>query len=139
MTFLKGLYEGIESRYEIQKRSYGRPVHKVPVYVYDMYQFIREHRDEAIIVTDPKGKYVMHVKQELATLFKEHRVVNVFIGAREGIPVGIFRFANLVVDLCPQVTIATDYALVSTVIAFITALEEAGVLEKFQRREKKHK
>jgi len=136
-TFLRGLFEGIESRYQIQVRSYGRPVHKVPVYIYDMYQFVREHRNEAIIVTDPKGEYITHVKHELARLFREYPVVNVFIGAREGIPVGIFRFADLVVDLCPQVTIATDYALVSTVIAFISALEEAGALEKFPERPRK--
>ena len=139
LTFLQGIKEGIESRYEIQKRSYGRSVHKVPVYVYDMYQYVREHRDEPIIVTDPKGAYIMHVKDKLAEIFTKHDKVHVLIGAREGIPVGIFRIATLVIDLIPQVTIATDYALTSTVIAILAALEEMNVLEKYEAKRKRKK
>ncbi len=139
LTFLQGVKEGIESRYEIQKRSYGRPVHKVPTYVYDMYQYVREHRDEPIIVTDPKGAYIMHVKDKLAEIFTKHDKVHVLIGAREGIPVGIFRIATLVIDLIPQVTIATDYALTSTVIAILAALEEMNVLEKYEVKRKRKK
>ncbi len=142
LTFLEGVKEGIESRYQIQKRSYGRPVHKVPVYVYELYQYVRLHRNEPIIVTDPKGEYVMHVKDKLAEIFTKYDKVHILVGAREGIPVGIFRFATLVIDLIPQVTIATDYAITSTVIAIVSALEEAGVLEKYEThymRKKKSK
>ncbi len=139
LTFLEGVYEGIESRYEIQKRCYGRPVHKVPVTVYEMYQYVRDHRDEAIIVTDPKGEYLMHVKDRLAEIFKNYDRVHIFVGAREGIPVGIFRFAKLVIDLIPQVTIATDYAITSTIIGLVAALEEAGALEKYETKYMKKK
>jgi len=131
--FIEGVFEGLESRYEIQRRSYGRPTRRVPVYVYELYQFVRIKRGEPIIVTDPKGDYVVHVKDKLAELFKRERV-NVLIGAREGIPIGIFRFADLVVDLIPDVTISTDYALTSTVIAFISALEEVGALEHYVKK-----
>ncbi len=139
VTFLQGVQEGIESRYQIQKRSYGRPVHKVPVYVYDLYQYVRLHKDEPIIVTDPKGQYIMHVKDKLAEIFTKYDKVHILVGAREGIPVGIFRFATLVIDLIPQVTIATDYAITSTVIAIISALEEAGALEKYETHYMKKK
>ncbi len=139
LAFLQGVKEGIESRYQIQKRSYGRPVHRVPVYVYELYQYVREHRGEPIIVTDPKGHYIMHVKDKLAEIFSSHEKVHVLIGAREGIPVGIFRFATLTVDLIPQVTIATDYAITSTVIAVIAALEEQGVLERYETKYMKKK
>lgn len=131
MKFLEGVLEGIESRYEIQKRCYGRPVHKVPVHVYELFQYVREHKDEPIIVTDPKGEYIMHVKDKLAEIFQKYDKVHILVGAREGIPVGIFRFATLVIDLIPQVTISTDYAITSTVIGLVSALEEAGVLEKY--------
>jgi len=134
LAFLQGVREGIESRYQIQRRSYGRPVHKVPVYVYELYQYVREHRGEPIIVTDPKGQYIMHVKDKLAEIFREHDRVHILVGAREGIPVGIFRFATLTIDLIPQVTIATDYAITSTVIAIIAALEEQGVFEKYETK-----
>ncbi|NPB00827.1 MAG: RNA-binding protein [Crenarchaeota archaeon] len=134
VSFLEGVLEGIESRYSIQKRCYGRPVHKVPVQVYDLFQYVREHRDEPIIVTDPKGEYIMHVKDKLAEIFQKHDKVHILVGAREGIPVGIFRFATLVIDLIPQITISTDYAITSTVIGLISALEETGILEKYVTR-----
>ncbi|NPA23967.1 MAG: RNA-binding protein [Crenarchaeota archaeon] len=142
VSFLEGVIEGIESRYDIQRRCYGRPVHKVPVSVYELFQYVREHKDEPIIVTDPKGEYVMHVKDKLAEIFKKSDRVHILVGAREGIPVGIFRFATLVVDLIPQVTISTDYAITSTVIGIVSALEEAGILEKYvthhmRKREKR--
>ncbi len=136
--FLDGLFEGIESRFSIQERSYGRKPRRVPVYVYELFQFVRSvYGKEPIIVTDPKGEYITHVKDKLAELFRRYDRVNVLIGAREGIPVGIFRFADLVVDLSPEITISTDYALVSTVMAFIAALEEAGALEHHERRRKR--
>ena len=49
---------------------------------------------------------------------------NFLIGSREGIPTGIYRFANLVVDLCPGVTIATDSAISSAMIALSFSLQE---------------
>ncbi len=133
-SFLEGVLEGIESRYDIQRRCYGRPVHKVPVSVYELFQYVREHKDEPIIVTDPKGEYIMHVKDKLAEIFQKSKRVHVLVGAREGIPVGIFRFATLVIDLIPQVTISTDYAITSTIIGLVSALEESGVFEKYVTR-----
>ncbi len=139
LAFLQGVKEGIESRYQIQKRSYGRPVHKVPVYIYELYQYVREHKNEPIIVTDPRGQYIMHVKEKLAEIFQRHNKIHILIGAREGIPVGIFRYATLTIDLIPQITIATDYAITSTIIAITAALEEQGVLEKYETKYMKKK
>jgi len=136
-TFLKGVLEGRDSRYQIQVKSYGRPVHKVPVYVYEMYQLVRHIKGKPVIVTDPRGEYLTHVKDKIAELFSKGDKVYVFIGAREGIPVGIFRFADLVVDLIPQITISTDYAPVATVIGIVAALEEAGALPKFTGKRKR--
>lgn len=136
-TFLKGVLEGRDSRYRIQVKSYGRPVHKVPVYVYEMYQLVRHIKGKPVIVTDPRGEYLTHVKDKIAELFSKGSKVYVLIGAREGIPVGIFRFADLVVDLIPQITISTDYAPVATVIGIVAALEETGALPKFTGKRKR--
>ncbi len=130
-TFLEGLEEGIQSRYEVQRRSYGRPVHRVRVYVYDLYQFVRLRRGEPIVVTDPKGAYVSRVGERLADLYRRGRL-NVLVGAREGIPTGVFRFADLVVDLIPQVTISTDYVIPSLAIALVSVLDEAGLLDRYR-------
>ncbi|AET32800.1 hypothetical protein P186_1372 [Pyrobaculum ferrireducens] len=129
-VFLDAVEEGIESRYQIQIKSYGRSVWRVPVYVYELYQYVRDRSGEPIVVTDPKGDYITHVKERLAELFRSKRV-NILIGAREGVPPGVFRFASLVVDLVPEVTIATDFVIPSIAIAIVAALEEAGALPKY--------
>ncbi|ABP51208.1 MAG: SPOUT family RNA methylase [Pyrobaculum arsenaticum] len=134
--FAEAVEEGIESRYQIQTRSYGRPVWKVPVHVYELYQWVRDRAGEPLIVTDPKGDYVTHAKERLAELFKSGRV-NVLIGAREGVPTGVFRFASLVIDLIPEVTIATDFVVPALAIGLISALEEAGTLPRYLGKRKK--
>ncbi|MEM1878576.1 MAG: SPOUT family RNA methylase [Desulfurococcaceae archaeon] len=48
--------------------------------------------------------------------------VHVTVGAREGVPTGIFRYANFVLDVAPGVVISTDYALASALIALATML-----------------
>ncbi|MFN3804873.1 MAG: SPOUT family RNA methylase [Pyrobaculum sp.] len=137
-TFLEAVESGIKSRYQIQVKSYGRSVWRVPVYVYELYQYVRDRAGEPIVVTDPKGAYITHVKEQLAHLFSQNRV-NILIGSREGVPPGVFRFASLVVDLAPEVTIATDFVVPSLAIAVVGVLEEAGVLPRYVRKGAKHK
>ncbi len=115
-TFIKGILEGIDSRHNIQERAYNRRVNKVPVYVQDLYQLVRDRSNEPIIVTSTRGKPITEVKETIYKLFKgKVKRVNVLVGAREGIPTGIFRFANVVVDLSPGVTISTDHASVAAI------------------------
>jgi tRNA acetyltransferase TAN1 len=137
-TFLEAVEAGVESRYQIQSRSYGRPVWKVPVYVYELYQYVRSREGEPVVVTDPKGDYLTHVKEKLAELFIKEERVNILIGAREGVPPGVFRFASLVIDLVPQVTIATDFVIPSLAIGLVAALEETGVLPRYVGKRRKH-
>ncbi len=131
--FLRGLFEGIESRYEIQRRSYGREVHRVRVYLQDMYQFVRSRMGEVIIVFEPEGEPISRVSEELSKLvidcLRKGRRINVLVGAREGVPTGIFRFATMVLDVAPGVVISTDYALASALIALATVLHEHLVRE----------
>ncbi|HDM24318.1 RNA-binding protein [archaeon] len=115
-TFIRGILEGIDSRHNIQERAYGRKVKKVPVYVQDLYQLVRDRSNEPIIVTSTRGKPVTEVKEIICDLFREKtKRVNVLIGAREGIPTGVFRFADVILDLSPGVTISTDYASVAAI------------------------
>ncbi|RLF14313.1 MAG: hypothetical protein DRJ97_06500, partial [Thermoprotei archaeon] len=124
-AFLEGIFEGINSRYEVQRRSYHHQPHKVPVYVQDLYQLVRDRRGEPIVVLEPEGEPVSKVAEKLASLFVDRRGrVNLLIGSREGIPSGVYRFADLVVDICPGVTIATDLAAASALIAAATAIED---------------
>ena len=123
-AFLKGVFEGIESRYRIQTRTYAHKPHRTEVYVQNLYELVRERSSEPIIVFEPEGKPVNKVAEKLAELTIKNERVNFLIGSREGIPSGIFRFANLIVDLCPGVTIATDLAAASALTALAYALHE---------------
>ncbi|RLG76238.1 MAG: RNA-binding protein, partial [Thermoprotei archaeon] len=126
--FLLGLFEGIESRYGIQVKSYGRKVHKTVVKVQDMYQFVRMHANEPLIVFEPEGEPISKVADEVRSLLlnavKRNKKINLMVGAREGVPVGIFRFADIVLDVAPSIVISTDYALASALIALTTAIHE---------------
>jgi len=123
--FLEGVFEGIRSRLEIQRRTYAHKPRRVPVYVQDLYQLVRDRIEEPIVVFEPEGKPVSSIAEKLASFFTgKAKRVNLLIGSREGIPSGIFRFANLVVDLCPGVTISTDLAAASALTAVAAAIED---------------
>jgi len=123
-AFLHGVFEGVKSRYEIQRRTYARKPHKVKTYVQNLYELVRERRREPIIVFEPEGSPIDRVAGELAHITLQNRRVNFLVGSREGIPSGIFRFADLTIDLCPGVTIATDLAAASALTALAFALHQ---------------
>ena len=123
-AFLKGVFEGIESRYQIQVRSYAHKPRKTEVYIQNLYELVRERSKEPIIVFEPEGEPVSSVATRLADLVINNERVNFLIGSREGIPLGIFRHANIVVDLCPGVTIATDLAAASALMALAFSVHQ---------------
>jgi len=122
--FLNGVFEGIESRYRIQERSYHRRPRKVPVYLQDLHQLVRDRKREPIIVLEPEGEPVSKVADKLWEIISRARRVNILVGSREGIPLGIYRFADLVVDIAPGVTLSTEYAAAAALIAFATILHD---------------
>jgi len=128
-TFIEGLLEGIRSRYEIQKRTYGREPHRVSVTLRDLYQLIREiwsmnKEKRLLIATDPRGEPIQKVKDEILREIKGKKSLFILIGSREGIPPGIFRFCDFTIDLCPGITFATEHGIPSSLIALTTLLEE---------------
>ncbi|MET1128671.1 MAG: SPOUT family RNA methylase [Thermoproteota archaeon] len=116
-TFIEGVIEGIESRFSVQARSYGRKPRKVPIYLQDLYQLVRERRNEPIIVFEPEGDPISRRAGEVFELLKRGKRVNILVGAREGIPQGVFRFADLVLDIAPSITLSTDYAAAAALTA----------------------
>ncbi|MEM1550539.1 MAG: SPOUT family RNA methylase [Candidatus Bathyarchaeia archaeon] len=131
-VFLRGVFEGVKSRYQIQVRSYAYKPHKTDVYVQNLYELVRERSKEPIVIFEPEGEPISSVATTLADLVISSRRVNFLIGSREGIPLGVFRFANLVVDLCPGVTIATDLAAASALMALAFAVHQR-LSEKMER------
>ncbi len=126
MAFIQGLEKGQKSRLEIQRKAYDREVHRVPIYLQDMYQVVRDKRRKGniIIVTDPTGKQIVDVKDKLKKDLLHAKEVVVFIGSRQGIPKGIFKFADYIIDLAPYITFATEQAIPAALIALLGVYEE---------------
>lgn len=95
LMFLKGVYEGIESRHNIQRKTYARKISKIPVYVQDLHQLVRDRFKEPIIVFEPEGEPIAKVKDKVVEIFENPKIkrINILVGSRVGIPVGIYRFA----------------------------------------------
>ena len=125
-AFISGLREGIGSRYEIQRKIYARKVEKVRVLVQDLYQLVRERRNEAMIVLEPEGLQMRDALPKLRELFSRAGRITLLIGSREGVPKGVFRLADLVLDLAPGITLSTELAAPSALAAIYTALNISG-------------
>lgn len=124
--FIEGIRRGQETRYKVQKKAYAREVRKVPILLQDLYQTARDKRRKRnlVIITDPTGKQISDVSEELGRrMFYSDEIV-VFVGSRTGIPKGIFRLADFVVDLAPYITFATEHAIPASLIALLTVFEE---------------
>ena len=133
LMFLRGLLEGISSRYEIQKKCYAHKVHKVPVYVHDLFQAVRDRRNEPLIATSTKGEPIGKVIGEIAELVRRNKRINILVGAREGLPSGVLRYADLVIDVAPGITLPTDYAAPCILEALIIGLlGEEDLFPKYQ-------
>ncbi|MEM1619698.1 MAG: SPOUT family RNA methylase [Fervidicoccaceae archaeon] len=109
--FIKGVMDGIKSRYEVQVKSYGRDVHMTRIHVYEMHELVRMLRNHPIIVLEPEGRFVSEVAGELRNLLSRRSRPVLLLGSREGVPGGIYRFASLVIDVAPGITLSTEYAL----------------------------
>lgn len=121
-AFLEGVRDGVESRLRIQRRSYGRGVEAVKVIVQDLYQLVRERRGEPMIVFEPEGLQLRDAAPKLREILERDGRVNFLFGSREGIPKGVYRMADLVVDLAPGVTLPTELAAPSALTAIYTVL-----------------
>lgn len=124
--FILGVLEGQESRFDVQSRAYARRPRRVQVFVQDLYQLVRARRGEPIIVFEPEGVELSRASERLAELYRSARRVNFLFGAREGIPKGVYRVADLVVDLAPAMTLPTELAAPTALLAVYTALRVAG-------------
>lgn len=125
--FLLGILEGQASRLEVQSRAYARRPRRVEVAVQDLYQLVRARRGEPIIVFEPEGIELSKATERLAQLYSSARRVNFLFGAREGIPKGVYRAADIVIDLAPAMTLPTELAAPTALLAAYTALQLATV------------
>lgn len=127
LPFLEGLHEGIQSRYSIQKRAYPFPVRQTEVVVYELFQAVRLKRGQpetVLIHTDPLGKPFAQIRDEILDAVKRAKEVVILAGSREGLPVGLMRACDFVVDLMPKVTFATEHVIPVTLSAIANSWRE---------------
>lgn len=124
--FIKGVRRGQLARYKVQEKAYAREVRKVPILVRDLYQVARDKKRKRniLIVTDPTGKQISDVRSELVRKMKYADEIVVFAGSRTGIPKGIFRLSDFIVDLTPYITFATEQTIPVTLSALLTCFED---------------
>lgn len=122
--FLTGVMEGRMSRYEIQKKSYPRKVELVPVRVYDLFQLARSRLGEVFIVTSARGERINErLCEEIVNLLKREKRITIFAGAREGIPIGIMRWAKITLNITPGITFATEHTIPATISTILTCYQ----------------
>jgi len=133
--FLRGVRRGKESRLKVQRKSYSRDVREVKVYVHDLFQTFRDKRRKRsiLISTDPTGKQISEIRDELKRAFSRADEIVIFAGSRVGLPKGILRLSDFVVDLTPYITFPTEIALPASLIALL------NVYEEMELERKKHK
>jgi tRNA acetyltransferase TAN1 len=125
-AFIEGVREGIASRLEVQRRTCHRKVEPVRTVVQDLYQLVLSRREEPIVVFEPEGREVYSEAPRIAEVLRRGKRINLLFGSREGIPKGVFRLADSVMDLCPDVTLPTELAAPAALIALYTALRAHG-------------
>ncbi|MEM2803110.1 MAG: SPOUT family RNA methylase, partial [Nitrososphaerota archaeon] len=102
--------------------SYSRSARRVKVLVQDLYQLVRERSGESLIVFEPEGVEIRRAVNKLRDIFSRGGRVNLLFGSREGIPKGIYRRADLVIDLAPEITLPTELAAPAALAEIYTVL-----------------
>lgn len=121
--FCQGACKGRLTRLKKVRRIHGDRTRRVPIRVADLYQVVRHKRDQPIIVASAFGEPVLRCYPKVAATFSQATTVNLLIGARQGIPKGIYRFADVVVDLAPGITFATEHSIPAAVTGLISCVQ----------------
>lgn len=116
--FLRGVIEGRKSRFKVQVGAYQRDVRKTEVEVENLYMLVRQlNRKRVLLIgTDPTGDSMEEVRERIKEEMKRREEIYVLCGSREGIPKGVLRQCDFVVDLAPGITYATEHAIPAAVI-----------------------
>lgn len=126
MEFLRGLRRGQLARLSIQKRSYSRDVREVRVFVQDLFQTFRDkkRKKHLLISTDPTGNQIIDIREDLKRAMSRANEIVIFAGSRVGLPKGILRLSDFVIDLTPYITFPTEIAIPASLIALLDVYEE---------------
>ncbi len=121
--FCQGACKGRQTRLKKVRRIHGERTRKVPIRVADLFQIVRHKQNEPIIIASAFGKAVSECYPRVAELFSNATTLNLLIGARRGIPKGLYRFADVVINLAPGTTFATEHSIPAAVTGLISCVQ----------------
>ncbi|NKB70462.1 MAG: hypothetical protein GKR89_25615 [Candidatus Latescibacteria bacterium] len=122
MRFIEGLTKGRKTRYDKAKNIKEGRLKRVPIHVTDLYQLVRQRAEEPMIITSALGQPLDQAAPTIRELYKKKRV-NIFIGSRQGIPKGVSRYADAVVNLFPGQTYATENGIPAALVGMAACLD----------------
>ncbi len=125
-NLIRAIEEGATSRYRQALKTEGKK-DKTEIKVFDVYHLIgAKSNKEIVVIFEPEGKSFEEVEEDLGRAIAKAKRVKVFLGSRKGVPMGLYRFADFVVDIAPGVVLSTETALAaaleSLAIAYLKAL-----------------
>jgi len=118
--FIRSVHEGAASRHKQRLKADGRS-REVEIKVFDIYHIVgSKSNKEVVIIFEPEGKSFEEVVQSLGEAIKKAKRVTLVLGSRKGVPMGLYKFADFVVDIAPGIVLSTETALAA-------ALEAVGI------------
>ncbi len=117
-NFLQGLLDGVESRHRIQEKAYGKKTYRTKIVVQDMYAVARQYHEHPLIILEPEGQPVSKTACSLTEKLGSKKKPVFLLGSRTGVPSGLYRFADLIIDIAPGITLSTETA-VSSLLSII--------------------
>jgi len=118
--FIRSVHEGALSRHKQRLKADGKSK-EVDIKVFDIYHVVgSKSSKEVVIIFEPEGKSFEEVAQSLGEAVRKAKRVTLALGSRKGVPMGLYRFADFVVDIAPGIVLSTETALAA-------ALEAVGL------------
>lgn len=121
--FCRGAAKGRQTRLKKVRRIHGHRTRKVPIRVADIYQAARHKQGEPIVMASAFGEPISACCGRVAALFEDTPTVNLFIGARDGLPKGIHRFADVILNLAPGMTFATEHGIPAALTGLVSCVQ----------------
>lgn len=124
-NLIKAIEEGAKSRYEQQIKT-ERKGKMVELKVFDVYHEVGSRsKKDLVIIFEPEGKTVDEVREELLEKIRKSKRIVLVLGSRKGTPMGLYRFADFVIDLSPGVVLSTETALAASLELIASLAAEA--------------
>ncbi|ALU11460.1 THUMP domain-containing protein [Ignicoccus islandicus DSM 13165] len=119
--FIESVRDGMEARRKQEEKVEGKAL-STKLKVFDVYHLaLSKSKKELMVVFEPEGKSFEEVEEELAKALRKAKRVKAFLGSRKGVPMGIYKLADFVIDVAPGRTLSTETALAAALEALLIA------------------